>query len=117
MGERVARAVHERLAPLAQRFLEVPLPLMGHIAMDAAVCAAVMRRVPVVVSSPHTSASEGLQALAARLTDARYRDMPRPSLSFFLKSSHDPGGIVDPSNDRGHIGLGARERHGINEQC
>lgn len=117
MGERVARAVHERLAPLAQRFLEVPLPLMGYVAFDAAVCAAVMRRTPVVVSNPTTSASEGLQALARRLTDARYLDRPRPSFSFFLKSSHDPGGIVDPCPDRAHSGGGARERHGINEQC
>ena len=117
VDERIARAVHERLASLAQRFLDAPLPLMGHIPFDGAVCAAVMRRQPVVVSAPNTSASEGLRALAARLTSARYRGWPRPSLSFFLKSAHDPGGIVDPLSDRAQTEPGARERHGIIERC
>lgn len=112
MGERVARAVHERLAPLAQRFLDAPLPLLGHVPMDAAVCAAVMRRMPVVVSAENSPAAHGLHALADRLSAARHRGSPRSSLSFFLKSDEDAGGIVDPYSDQAQSVGGARERHG-----
>lgn len=111
MGERVAHAVHERLAPLAQRFLDAPLPLLGHIPMDPAVCAAVMRRLPVVVSARKCPATDGLQQLADRLAAARHRDSPRPGLSFFLKSERHQGGIVDPYSDRAQSSAGARERH------
>lgn len=113
MGDRVARAVHERLAPLAQRFLDAPLPLLGHIPMDPAVCAAVMRRLPVVVSAQKCPATDGLQALADRLGAARHCRSPRPGLSFFLKSELDPGGIVDPYSERAQSGAGARERHAV----
>lgn len=95
-GDKVARAVHERLAPLAQRFLELPLPLIGWVPFDAAVCAAVMRRSPVVRAAPMSNATQRLQHLTDRLMAPRHTTSPRSALSFFLKTDPDPGGIVDP---------------------
>ncbi len=102
VNERVARAVHERLTGLSQRFLDLPLGLSGWLPFDAAVCAAVMRRLPVVCASPQAEASLRLHALSDRLGDPRHAGWPRSGLSLFVKPPARASGKVDPYSDRDH---------------
>lgn len=105
VNERVARAVHERLANLCERFFDLPLPLSGWLPLDAAVCAAVMRRTPVVCASPGAPATQRLHHLAERLGRSERAPWPRSGLSLFVKpapQAAEPRGIVDPYSDPDH---------------
>lgn len=63
-GGAVACEVHERLAMLARRFLDVDVRLAGWLPFDAHVHRAVMRRIPVLFDAPHAEISGRIRALA-----------------------------------------------------
>ena len=63
-SEREARSVHARIAAVAQRFLSYRLPLLGWVAQDVRVIAAVRKRAPVMLESPRCQASRDLRDLA-----------------------------------------------------
>jgi flagellar biosynthesis protein FlhG len=63
-GEREARSVHARIAAVCQRFLGFSLPLVGWVAQDVRVLAAVRSRRPVLLESPKCPASRDLRMLA-----------------------------------------------------
>lgn len=60
-----AAAVHARINAVASRFLGITLPMLGWIAQDARVGAAVRARRPVLLDSPGCAASRDLVSLAA----------------------------------------------------
>lgn len=71
-GECEARAVHERLARLAARFLDLELGWFGWLPHDPRVAEAVARQRAVVELFPRSRAARHLTALAERLlADAR----------------------------------------------
>ncbi|MCC6660883.1 MAG: MinD/ParA family protein [Phycisphaerales bacterium] len=63
-SEREARSVHARIAAVTQRFLSYRLPLLGWVAQDVRVIAAVRKRAPVMLESPRCQASRDLRDLA-----------------------------------------------------
>lgn len=62
-----AKSVHARIAAVADRFLGVPCPMLGHIAQDVRVGEAVRAREPLVLRSPGTTATHHILALADAL--------------------------------------------------
>jgi len=66
-GEREARAVHERLARLAARFLDLELGWLGWLPRDPRLAEAVARQRAVVELFPRSAAARALAALAERL--------------------------------------------------
>jgi len=62
-----ARAVYERIAEVARHFLGVHVLDAGYVASDPEVCAAVRRRIPLLLSSPNSPAALCISAVASRL--------------------------------------------------
>lgn len=62
-----ARLVHQRIAKVAKQFLGVQIVDAGWIVSDPAVAAAVRKRTPFLLASPHGPASLCIAQLAARL--------------------------------------------------
>jgi len=83
-GAADAAAAFQRLARLAERFLQVRLEYQGWIPWDDAVPRAVRRRQPVVEMAPGTPASTALGRLAHRLL-ARPPARPSGGVQFFFQ--------------------------------
>lgn len=81
-----ARSVQERIAKVARQFLDVRVLEAGHILADPAVPNSVRRRVPFVLSEPHSPASECITRLAMRLE--RGVAQPLNNGSFFNRLGH-----------------------------
>lgn len=62
-----AAVVHERIAQVARQFLSVSVFDAGYVVTDEHVPAAVRRRVPFVIDSPKSPASQCIARLAIRL--------------------------------------------------
>ena len=63
-SEDEARSVHARIASVAARFLSYTIPLLGWVALDPRVPAAVRRRRPLLLESPRCPASRDLRVVA-----------------------------------------------------
>lgn len=61
-----ARQVADKIALVARRFLEIEIPLLGHISDDTHVMQAVKRQVPFMVAFPGCAASRDVLNLAHR---------------------------------------------------
>ena len=72
---REARATHDRLERLAQRFLGAAPPLIGYLPRDARLAEAVRLQRPVVEAFPLAESSRGLVHLAGRLLRPRSRKL------------------------------------------
>lgn len=59
-----AAAVHARIAGVCARFLGLGLPMLGHVAHDLRVVAAVRQRRPLLVVDPRAPASRDVRAVA-----------------------------------------------------
>lgn len=59
-----AAAVHARIAGVCVRFLGLALPMLGHVAHDLRVVAAVRQRRPLLVVDPRAPASRDVRAVA-----------------------------------------------------
>lgn len=70
VDEREAAAVHARIAGACARFLGYQLPLLGWIAQDARVAAAVRKRNPVLLDAPRSRASEDIRRVAKAIAKA-----------------------------------------------
>lgn len=68
--EREAAAVHTRIAAACSRFLGYQLPLLGWIAQDAKVVAAVRKRRPFLLDSPRCRAADDTRRVAKALARA-----------------------------------------------
>ncbi len=68
-GLREADNVHTRVAGVCRRFLSYDLGLVGSIRKDRRVSAAVKRRKPFMISSPHSGVSRDIMRLAKSLRD------------------------------------------------
>lgn len=87
-SKKEADEVHARIASVCSRFLRYRLPLMGWIAQDAQVGAAVRKRKPLILDDPRCPASRDFRRLGCVLVEsmelqhAKERDgPPRGSLS------------------------------------
>lgn len=81
---REASAVHARVAAVCARFLSYPLPMVGAIAQDPRVAAAVRERRPFLLGAPRSPASRDIRAVAGALVrqlriDLRSDSAPRRS--------------------------------------
>lgn len=63
------KRTYQRLADVADRFLQAKLYYAGTLLKDEHVCSAVRARKPVVLAYPRSQISASFAALAARLTD------------------------------------------------
>lgn len=61
-----AQRAHQRISTVANRFMNVDLPLFGWLPLDPAVAEAVRARRPFVLQSPRADASRAVQTLAAQ---------------------------------------------------
>lgn len=68
------KQTYQRMANVAQRFLQTNVYYAGTLLKDERLCAAVRSRTPVVLAYPRAEISTSLAALAARLTGARRYD-------------------------------------------
>lgn len=75
--EAEAWRVHDRVAMVARRFLNVEVPMLGWVGHDAQVPAAVRARVPLLLRTPEAPAAQHVRELAARLAQAAGVTMPR----------------------------------------
>jgi len=79
---REASAVHARVAAVCIRFLSYPLPMLGSVAQDPRVAAAVRERRPFLLGAPRAAASRDVREVAASLVrhlriDLRSASTPR----------------------------------------
>jgi len=70
------RQTYQRIADVAQKFLQSHLYYAGTLLKDERLCAAVRSRTPVVLAYPKAPISRSLTALAARLSGTRGGDDP-----------------------------------------
>ncbi len=68
------KQTYQRMADVAQRFLQTNVYYAGTLLKDERLCAAVRPRTPVVLAYPKAEISTSLAALAARLAGAKRRD-------------------------------------------
>jgi len=73
-NEAEGKQTYQRIAGVAQRFLQVNLYYAGTLLKDERLCAAVRARTPVVLAYPKASISTSLAALATRLEGTRRWD-------------------------------------------
>jgi flagellar biosynthesis protein FlhG len=82
-SEAEGRQTYQRMADVAQRFLQTNLYYAGTLLKDERLCAAVRSRTPVVLAYPKSQISSSLAAIAARLGgSSRYGG---PDDSFFRR--------------------------------
>lgn len=78
-SKKEADEVHARIASVCSRFLRYRLPLMGWIAQDGQVGAAVRKRKPLILSDPRCAASRDLRRLGCVLVESlELRHAPGP---------------------------------------
>jgi len=65
--QKEAAAVHARIDAVARRFLSIPIPLAGWIAHDPQAMQAVRARHPLLLRSPHSTASVSITRLAGAI--------------------------------------------------
>jgi len=70
-SEAEGKQIYQRMADVAQRFLQTNLYYAGTLPKDERLCAAVRSRTPVVLAHPKSQVSTSLAAMAARLGDTR----------------------------------------------
>ncbi|GGA39586.1 MinD/ParA family protein [Paenibacillus physcomitrellae] len=63
-GEKEARFVADKITLVAQRFLELNIPLLGYIHDEPYVVNAVKRQIPFLVAYPHCSAAKDIRQMA-----------------------------------------------------
>jgi flagellar biosynthesis protein FlhG len=80
-----ARAVYERIASVAKKFLNVALLDAGHVLGDPDVATAVRNRTPFAIGSPGCPASQCVTQLAMRLAEGVC--VPEQSGGFFSRMS------------------------------
>ncbi|ANS74017.1 cobyrinic acid a,c-diamide synthase [Paenibacillus yonginensis] len=63
-GEKEARFVADKITLVAERFLDLSIPLLGYIHDEPYVVNAVKRQIPFLVAYPHCSASKDIRQIA-----------------------------------------------------
>ncbi len=77
--------VFDRIATLADEFLNVKVEYLGCVLFDDAVRAAVRERVSYVQRFPFSAASRGMRAIAAQLVSEKDVVSPKGTMQFFWK--------------------------------
>ncbi len=83
-SKKEADEVHARIASVCSRFLRYRLPLMGWVAQDTQVGAAVRKRKPLILDDPRCAASRDLRRLGCVLVESmelRHAPDARPRAS------------------------------------
>jgi flagellar biosynthesis protein FlhG len=83
-----AHAVHRRMASVAQRFLNVDVPLAGHVRFDREVQLAVRSRTPFPVHAPKSPASRDICRVTAGLAERAFVAQPKRRGGFFRRVLH-----------------------------
>lgn len=78
-GELEARAVHERLERVADRFLDIRPPYLGYLPPDPRLAEAVIQQRAVVEAFPGAPSSQKITELARYLLDSRVPVARRPT--------------------------------------
>ncbi len=79
--------VHQKMQQACFQFLNIPLPLLGHIPQDTAIPTAVRNRQPLLKLFPHSAASLHIQQIAHNIHQQypKQATQHRPAISAFWK--------------------------------